>query len=187
MRRCPSPRACSSSASPITSVASRRRGIAHAANSTCVVPQDWQHARLGLIERIPSRIRTCRSRAKPQRASGPSQAGQHSRPAARSASTTSGSAIIANTPTPAFPVTLTRLAAQLAHEQGRFVLEDYQTSCPAVQRHRDSDHDPGRCRRSSPPAGTRELRTTTPPATTIITALSSADSGERTRDHAQWR
>jgi hypothetical protein len=94
---CPIPRALASSAAPITSAPSRRRGTAHAGSSKCVVSQPWQFARLGLIEQVPSRIRTCRSRANPQRASGPSQTGQSNRPAARSASTTSGSTIIANT------------------------------------------------------------------------------------------
>ena len=38
----------------------------------------WQHARRGLTSRAPSSIRTSRSRANPQRTSGPSQPGQHS-------------------------------------------------------------------------------------------------------------
>jgi hypothetical protein len=45
-----------------------------------------------------------RSRANPQRVSGLSQAGHSNRPAARSASTTTGSTITANTLTPAFHV-----------------------------------------------------------------------------------
>ena len=53
-----------------------------------------------------------------------------------------------------FPATLTRLAPQLAGEQGLLVLEDYQTWCRSVKRHRDGDHDrvaePGRQRERRP-------------------------------------
>lgn len=99
-----------------------------------MVSQRWQYARLGVIGRIPLSVRTFRSRENPQRRSGPSQAGQRNRPAARSASTTSGSTIIANTLTPAvLRATFTRLAPQLAAEQGELVLKNYHASSRPVR------------------------------------------------------
>ena len=87
----------SNSAAPITSAPSRRRGSDQAGSNTCVASHERQHARRGRSDRTPSSIRTSRSRACPQAVSRPPQPGQHSRPAARSGSTTDGSTVTANT------------------------------------------------------------------------------------------
>jgi hypothetical protein len=94
--RCPFPCALANNAWPITSAPSRRRGTEQASSSTCVVSQAPHRARRGRNRRTPSSIRTSRSRANPQRDSDRSHTGQHSRPAARSASTMSGFTVIDN-------------------------------------------------------------------------------------------
>ncbi len=94
--RCPCPCALATNAWPITSAPSRRRGTEQASSSTCVVSHPPHRARRGRNRRTPSSIRTSRSRANPQRDSGRSHPGQHNRPAARSASSTSGFTVIDN-------------------------------------------------------------------------------------------
>jgi hypothetical protein len=86
-----------SSASPMTSAPSRRRGTDHAGKVTCVDRHEPHNARRGLADRTPSSIRTSRSRANPQAESEPSQPGQHSRPAANSASHCSGCRVVDST------------------------------------------------------------------------------------------
>ena len=88
--RWPRPSAARRSASPITSVASRRRGISHAGASTCVVSHAPQRARRGLTDRTPFRSRTSRERANPHGDNGPQQPGHASCPAASAASTPCG-------------------------------------------------------------------------------------------------
>ena len=92
----------------------------HAANSTCVVSHAWQCARRGRSERTSSSVRTSRSRANPHRASAPPQSGQRSRCAARSASRTSGSTVIANTLN---TFSLTIAVASPRRGRGRLVLK----------------------------------------------------------------
>lgn len=94
--RCPCACVLATNAWPITSAPSRRRGTEQASSSTCVVSHPPHRARRGRNRRTPSSIRTSRSRANPQADSGRSQPGQHNRPAARSASRTSGFTVIDN-------------------------------------------------------------------------------------------
>ena len=99
--RCPSPCALASSAAPITSTPSRRRGTQNAGNSTCERSQLRQYPRRGRTSRPPWRMRTSRSRANPQRLSAPPHAGQATRPAA-SAGSNPSSPILATRPPRSF-------------------------------------------------------------------------------------
>jgi hypothetical protein len=123
--RCPAPPAAKRSASPITSVPSRRRGTSHAGESTCVVSHARQHARRGLTDRTPSSNRTSRERANPHGESGLEQRGHASSPAVSAASTRSGVIAIASIEDRQPPHHRRSLPAAVNGGKGRLVLQTY--------------------------------------------------------------
>ena len=123
--RCPTPPAAKRSASPITSVPSRRRGTSHPGASTCVVSHARQRVRRGLTDRTPSSSRTSRERANPHGDSGLEQRGHASSPAASAASTPCG-VIAIESIEDGQPVHHRRsLPAAVNGGKGRLVLQTY--------------------------------------------------------------
>ena len=88
---------------------------------------------------------------------------------------------------PTRAATLARLAGKPTGEQGRLVLENYQTQPPPVKRHQLGDRVAAHGRPGQQATQTRKLRTNDAHHPVIITTLSLAGTNRQSHHHAACR